>query len=97
MNTFWLVMMMSVGVYGLRFAGLALPDVEFPTFWQQALEFVPVALLTALVVTSLTGSSGVEPARLAAIGAGGLAAYRTRRMWTCIAAGMVVYWLLRLM
>lgn len=96
MSTIWLIVMMAAGVYLLRIAGLVLPDVEIPPFWRQALEFVPVALLTALVVSSLMGGSETEPARFAAVGAGGLVAYRSRKMWACIAAGMAVFWLLRL-
>lgn len=96
MSTIWLIVMMAAVVYVLRIAGLVLPDIKIPPFWQQALEFVPVALLTALVVSSLMGGSEVEPGRFAAVGAGGLVAYRTRKMWACIAIGMAVFWLLRL-
>ena len=58
MSTVWLILGMGAGVYALRLAGLALPDVAVPPAWEQALRFIPVALLTALVMSSLA-----EPGR----------------------------------
>lgn len=90
----WLIVAMGAGVYGLRLAGLALRDVTLPPDWERALRFVPVALLTGLVVVGLTGQVAAEPRRLLAVAVAALAAYRTGTMWACILAGMVAYWLL---
>jgi branched-subunit amino acid transport protein len=89
----WLILGMGAGVYGLRLAGLVLRDVALPPAWERALRFVPVALLTGLVVVSLTGQIYAEPSRLVAVVGAVIVAYRTRKMWACILAGMVVYWL----
>jgi branched-subunit amino acid transport protein len=90
----WLILGMGAGVYALRFVGLALRDVALPEVWERALRFVPVALLTGLVVVGLTGQVSAEPFRLVAVGVAALVAYRTGKMWACILSGMAVYWLL---
>ena len=91
----WLILGMGAGVYGLRLVGLALRDVALPPLWDRALRFVPVALLTGLVVIGLTGQVSAEPIRLVAVAVAALVAHRTGKMWACILAGMVVYWAAR--
>jgi branched-subunit amino acid transport protein len=90
----WLILGMGAGVYALRIAGLILRDISLPAVWDRALRFVPVALLTGLVVVGLNGQVSAEPMRLIAVAAAALAAYRTGKMWACILGGMVTYWLL---
>ena len=90
----WVILGMGAGVYALRLVGLALRDVALPPLWDRALRFVPVALLTGLVVVGLTGQVSAEPIRLVAVAAAAFVAQRTGKMWACILAGMVVYWLL---
>jgi branched-subunit amino acid transport protein len=89
----WLILGMGAGVYALRLAGLVLRDVSLPPAWERALGFVPVALLTGLVVVGLTGQVSDEPSRMIAVAGAAVVAHRTRKMWACILAGMVVYWL----
>jgi branched-subunit amino acid transport protein len=90
----WLVLGMGAGVYALRIVGLLLPDVALPPVWDRALRFVPVALLTGLVVVGLNGQVTAEPMRLIAVAGAALAAYRTGKMWVCILGGMATYWVL---
>lgn len=95
MNALWLILGIGAGVYAMRLSGLVLPDIALPPQWEQALHFVPVALLSALVTLSLTDPAGGDTSRiLAALGAG-LVVYRTRKMWTCIVSGMALFWALR--
>ena len=94
MTHFWLIGAMALVMFGLRFGGLLLPNVTIPQSWETGLRFLPVALLSALVTVSLTGAMRGDPAALAGAGVGGLLAWRTRRMWACIAVGMLAYWLL---
>ena len=96
MSAAWLIMVMGVGVYALRLAGLVLRDVAVPPAWERALRFVPVALLTALVVSSLVGRADDAAPRLAAAAGAALVAHRVRQIWACIVSGMALYWLLRL-
>lgn len=87
---------MGVGVYALRLAGLALPKAAIPPDWERALRFVPVALLTSLVILSLSSQSDGSPVRALAAAGAALVAYRTGKMWACILSGMTLYWLLSL-
>ncbi len=96
MSSVWLILAMGAGVYALRIAGLVLRDVTVPPEWERALGFVPVALLTALVVGSLAGPADGGGTRLAAAVAATLIARLTGQMWACILSGMAVYWLARL-
>ena len=60
---------MALAVYALRFTGLLLAGVAVSPPWERLLRFVPVATLTALVVTSLIGHPDEMPWRLlAAVG-----------------------------
>lgn len=87
---------LAVGVLGVRLAGFLLAGAALPAGWQAAVQFVPVAVFTALAVTTLAGPTGEWAAtRLVAAGAAGLVAARTRRLWACVAVGLAVYWLLR--
>lgn len=90
----WVILGMGAGVYGLRLLGLALRDVTLPPVWDRALQFVPVALLTGLVVVGLTGQVAAEPSRLIAMAGAVIVARWTGKMWACILGGMAIYWLL---
>jgi branched-subunit amino acid transport protein len=91
----WTVLALSLGTFGLRLSGLALRDVRIPESWERAWRFVPLALLSALVMTSIhdrpAGEVGVRGVALIVAAA---VTYRTRRMWVCIVSGMLVYLLL---
>ena len=91
-----LIVSLAAGIFGLRLVGLALAGASIPPSLERALGFVPVATLTALVVSSLVGRLDEGPTRLLAAVVAGIAAYRTRRGWVCIVVGVAVYWLLRL-
>ena len=96
MSDIELVVSMGVGVYLLRLAGLSLPAVTVPASWERALGFVPVSLLAALVVISLTGNDRTGWEGMAAVAVGAAVVLRTGKMWTCIAGGLAAFWLLRL-
>jgi branched-subunit amino acid transport protein len=91
------ILAMGVAVYALRLAGLALPEAAIPRSWEPALRHLPVALLSALVVAGVSGGEDESLVRLVAISVAGLVARRTGRMWACIASGLAVIWLLRLL
>ena len=96
MTTLLPILGMGLGMYALRLGGMVLRDVTVPPAWERALRFVPVALLTALVLVSILGRTGDERTfRLIGALGGALLAWRTKKMWACILAGMAVYWALR--
>ncbi len=96
MNLTLEVLGMGLGIYALRLVGMALPNVRVPEEWERALRYVPIALLTALVLISILGRTGDERIyRFIGAGFGAVAAWRTKKMWACILAGMVAYWGLR--
>lgn len=94
MSTAWLILATGAGVYVLRLAGLVLPNGLVRAAWDRTLGFVPVALLTSLVVASLLSQPDGAGIRLVAAAGGALVACWTRQMWACIVAGMLVYGLL---
>lgn len=95
MSALWSILAMGASVFVLRLSGLVARDVAIPPAWERALGFVPVALLSALIVANLT--AGTEGGlKLAAAAGAGLVAYRTGRMWACILAGTVAYGVLRM-
>jgi len=92
----WAILAMAAGLYVLRVSGFLLADLPVPEQWTRWLSFVPIATLTALIVSSIASRPDQSVIRvLAALGAA-LVVWRTRRMWLCIVAGMGFYWVLRL-
>lgn len=93
--TFWLTVAgMLVVTFGSRLAGLGLRT-RLPPFWTRFLHFVPIAVFASLVTPSLQGRGSEGEIRLVAAAIAALAAWRTRQLWVAIAAGMIVFWLLR--
>ncbi|WP_211227554.1 AzlD domain-containing protein [Chitinibacter tainanensis] len=92
---------MAVVTYGLRVLGF-IPGMaaRLPARVQQALAFVPVAVLTAIVLPEvLHGPTGwrwtlANPALWGML-ATALIMARTRRLMAAIAVGMLVFYLLR--
>ncbi len=96
MSTVALILVMAACVYAVRLSGFVLAEATIPPGWERTLGYVPIATLTALVVASLAGrSDGMPHGIVAAALAAGIARL-TRRAWACIAGGMLIYWLLRL-
>ena len=97
MSVVWLILAMGVAVYALRLSGLVVPEGALPPAWEQGLRFLPVALLTALVVSSLTDSGQLSVARCLSVAGAAIIARASGRMWACILGGLALYWLLRLL
>ena len=94
--TFWIVLAGMVAVtFGSRYAGLAL-RADLPAFWVRFLHFVPISVFAALVTPSLEGGLGEGEIRFVGAVVTALAAWRTKSLGISIAAGMVVFWLLRI-
>jgi branched-subunit amino acid transport protein len=89
------IVAMGSGVCALRLAGLVVPLADLPPFWTRALRSLPIALLTALVVSNRAGAASGEPDRILALAAAALVAWRSRRAWAAIASGLAVFWIAR--
>ena len=57
MSAIWPILGMAGGVYGVRIAGFLLADAAIPPDLERALRFVPIAMLTALFVSTFKTSS----------------------------------------
>jgi branched-subunit amino acid transport protein len=96
MSPLELILTLAAGIFGLRLAGLTLGGATLPPTVERALGFVPVATLTALIVSSLVSRLDEGPSRLIAAAMAGLVMRRTGKVWVCILVGVAVYWPLRL-
>jgi branched-subunit amino acid transport protein len=96
MSPVWPILAMGGALYLLRLGGMLLPNLTLPAGWERALGWVPVALLSALVVSSLAGPAASDPRPIVAAAVGAAVAWRTRRMWACMLSGLLVAGLLRL-
>jgi len=95
LNTSGLVVAMSAAVFALRLGGLVAGQAPLRPEWERALQFAPLAALSALIVVTLAGRAhGRWEGVIAGVGAA-VVARRSGRMWACILSGMAVYWLLR--
>lgn len=93
----WLVLLLASGMLTLRWGGIGLARLHWPAAWDRMFAFVPIAALTALIVTSLSRPEHDTPARVLAAAGAAFIARRTGRIWACIAGGMALLWLLRLL
>lgn len=100
MTAFLAVLAVGVGTYLSRSIFiLALADRTIPPRVIRALEFVGPAVLSALVVALMVDDSGtvtIGVPEAAALSAGGLAGWKWRNLIYVVAAGMAVFWLMRL-
>jgi branched-subunit amino acid transport protein len=100
----WLVLVVAgVVTFGFRLSFIALSEhIHMPVLAQRALRFVPVAVLTAIIVPALVLSQGtldvsLDNTRLLAGVLATLVAWRTRNMLLTIAVGMAGLWLLQML
>ena len=96
----WLLIVLTgLGTYALRLSFLAtLGDAEPPERWVRVLRYVPVAVLSALVVGGVLIPGGeriVVGPELGAAAIAALVAWRTRSVVATITLGMVALWCIR--
>lgn len=99
MTAFLAILAVGVGTYLSRSIFiLALADRTIPHRVVRALEFVGPAVLSALVVALMIDDSGtvaIGAPEAAALVAGGLAGWKWRNLIYVVAAGMTVFWVMR--
>jgi branched-subunit amino acid transport protein len=103
MNTIWLAMLgLGILTFLIRFSFIALLERwQAPPIVQRALRFVPVAVLTAIIIPELMLRDGqLNPSpfnpRLLAGMVAVLVAWKTKNVIWTIVVGMIVFWLLQL-
>ncbi len=93
----WLIIFgMALVTFGIRYSFVALPEQRsLPDIVQRALQFVPVAVLTALIIPDLLTVKGaydlsLANGRMVAALVATLVAWRTRSVMLTIVVGMAV-------
>ena len=103
MNEFWLILGMMLVTFGVRYPVLALVgqiDLPDPVF--RALKYVPVAVLTAIVVPAVLMPDdeltiSLQNAEMIGAIAATLVAWRTRSLLWTIVIGMAAFYAWRLL
>lgn len=88
---------MAVVTYLTRGPMLVLLRGELPAWLRRWLHYVPIAVFTALIVPPFVAPRGLPEAQInLAVGVvAALVAWRTRRMYAAILAGLLTFWLVR--
>ena len=93
---FALALVLSVAItYTTRILGLVLGGRDIPPYVDRVLGYVPLGAFTAIVVLGLTDAGGQLTARVAAVAAAGLIAWRLGILWAALVAGFAVFTILR--
>lgn len=97
----WLIVlggMLTTYLIRLSFVALVPPD-RLPLLFRRGLNYIPPAVLAAILLPELTLTDGaldlsLSNPRLIAGALAALAAWRLRNTWLTIAVGMIALWLL---
>ena len=95
----WMIAGMALATYLTRAPLMVLLRGEIPAWLSRWLQFVPIAVFTALIVPPFVAPRGLPelnsglPVALVA----GLVAWRTKQVYATIAAGLLVFGLLRIL
>lgn len=98
MSTLAIIAGMALVTFLTRYTMVALLGREIPPLLRGWLRYVPVAVLAALIAPAAIAPQGRPTAGVSlwASLAGAIVAWRTRSVVWTIAAGLLVFWLLRL-
>ncbi|MCP4168552.1 MAG: AzlD domain-containing protein [Chloroflexi bacterium] len=100
-TAFVTIVAMGVVTYLIRLLPIEFfSRIDIPTWALQSMRYVPIAVLTAIIVPEVImpgGEFNVSPgnARLLAAGVAIVVAWRTKNVFLTVAAGMAVLWLLQ--
>ena len=95
----WMIAGMALVTYLTRAPLLVLLRGDLPRWLSRWLQYVPIAVFTALVVPPFVAPRGRPELQwgLAVALAGAVVAWRTRQVYATITVGLLVFWLSRLM
>jgi len=90
---------MALATYFTRYTMIAALGQGVPPLLRRWLQYVPVAVLAALVVPAVVAPHGCLEVGLRtwAVLAGAIVAWRTRNVLWTILSGMAVFWLFRML
>jgi branched-subunit amino acid transport protein len=101
MTYWWLILGMAAITFLMRYSLFAWPNLRFPPLVRQGLQYVPTAVLTAIVIPGMLLPDGehwqlslTNAYLLAGVVAIGIAAL-SRNLLATIGGGLVVFFLLR--
>ena len=94
----WMIAGMALVTYLTRAPLLVLLRGDLSPWLSRWLQFVPIAVFTALVVPPFVTPSGRPELQwgLAVALVAGIVAWRTKQVYATIAAGLLLFWLSRL-
>jgi branched-subunit amino acid transport protein len=95
MGNLGIILAATLVTYGTRIAGFTLAQRQLPAIFGRLLTYVPVAVFAALIAPDLGLGTIEAPARLLGVVAAALAVWRTKQLWAGLAAGMLIFWLVR--
>lgn len=95
MGTIGIIVAAALVTYGTRISGFTLAQRQLPALFGRLLTYVPVAVFAALIAPDLGLGTIEAPARLLGVAVAALAVWRTRQLWAGLAAGMLIFWLVR--
>lgn len=101
MEIYWLTLGMALITFATRYSLFAFPDLRFPALVQQALHYVPTAVLTAIVVPGMLMPDAqhfdvaLDNAYLLAGLASIVIAAWSRHLLATIGGGLLIFFLLR--
>ncbi len=87
----------AFAAYAMRLGGFLIADMPLPDIAQRALKNAPIAIFAALAVLTLPGQSGEGDIRFVAALIAGITFWRVRQLWAGLLAGMLCFWLLRML
>jgi branched-subunit amino acid transport protein len=90
-----LIVAAALATYATRLAGFGLSRRSVPASFNRFLTYVPVAVFAALIAPDLGLGGGQMVARLLGVAAASVAVWKTRQLGAGLAAGMVVFWVVR--
>jgi branched-subunit amino acid transport protein len=94
MNYFWVVLILSLVVFLVRFSGFWLNRAEMSPFWARFCRYIPLGAFTALVTANLSHPDAHLWPKLVAAGAAVALTFLSKKLWLGMLGGLGAFWFL---
>lgn len=84
------IVVMAVALFAVRLSGFVLSGVGLSPAVERGLRFTPIAVLAAVTVALIGGTGRPDVIGFVALASGAAAAWLTRKVWVCLAVGLLV-------